>query len=213
MELELLKKVWRETETGQKKSSLPDTRIFAEALSSRQKIVARLRRNLFAEVIIVLVCVSAIAVFYFTAFNGNFKEVSWMYMVLTAIFLVYYYQKNNLLRSLQSNTLAVKANLEHQLLSLEKYIRFYLLMGTVLVPVLMGFFYTLVFYKHIIIFPSLQASIGRLYFSLIYIIFSFFLTIVLYYLYRWYIYKLYGKHIKQLKVFLSEMNEENIQPI
>lgn len=209
MELELLKEIWKETEKTQQAFAPAEMAAADNVLSAQQKIIAVLKRNLFIEVIIVLVCVSAIAFFYFTAFNGNFREVSWMYIALAAFFLVYYYQKNRLLTLLQSNTLAVKANLEYRLTLLEKHIRFYLLMGTLLVPVLMSFFYALVFYKHIIIFPSLQLRIGSLNFITGYIIFSFFLTGVLYYLYRWYIYKLYGKHIARLKTLLKEMNEEN----
>lgn len=209
MELELLKEIWQKTAPEQQVSLHTGTDVLPGTASSRQKIISRLRRNLFIEVIIVLVCVSAIAFFYFTAFNGNFKEVSWMYIALAVFFLVYYYQKNKLFTSLQSNTLAVKAHLEHRLSVLERYIRFYLLTGTLLVPVLMGFFYALVFYKHIIIFPSLQLHIGSANFTFAYIVFSFLLTIVLYYLYRWYIYKLYGKHIERLKTLLNEMNEEN----
>lgn len=207
MELDILKNLWLETELKPKKNMLATGDALSDAFSSRQKIISLIQRNLFIEVIIVLVCVFAIAVFYFTAFNGNFKEVSWMYIILAGIFLIYYYQKNKLLKSLQSNGLAVKANLEYQLSSLEKYVRFYLLMGTVLVPVLMGFFYALLFYKHITILPELQSNIGTSNFTFAYIIFSFFFTIVLYYLYRWYIYKLYGKHIERLKTLLNEMNE------
>ncbi|MFT3949098.1 MAG: hypothetical protein QM763_19190 [Agriterribacter sp.] len=208
MELELLKEIWDEAQSKNHPHVHISTGVLQKSATSQQKIITAIKRNLFVEVIIVLLCVSAIAVFYFTAFGGNFREVSWMYMVLATGFLWYYYKKNKLLKEMQVTALKVKANIEVQLSVLEKYIRLYLVAGTLLVPVVLAFFYILLFYKHIVIFPSLQSLTGNMDFTLGYIVFSIFFTIVLYYLYRWYIYKLYGKHIARLKTLLNEMNEE-----
>lgn len=41
-----------------------------------------MRRNLFYELLIVLLCVAVIAVFYFILFGGRLKEVSWAYILL-----------------------------------------------------------------------------------------------------------------------------------
>ncbi|MCC6290215.1 MAG: hypothetical protein IT249_20230 [Chitinophagaceae bacterium] len=208
MELELFKEIWNEAQGKQDSYVHISKDIVQQSATSQQKIITAIKRNLFVEVVIVLLCVSAIAVFYFTAFGGNFKEVSWMYILLAAGFLWYYYKKNKLLKEMQVTALKVKANLEVQLSVLEKYIRLYLVAGTLLVPVVMTFFYVLLFYKHIVILPAIQSSMGNMNFTLGYIVFSIFFTIVLYYLYRWYIYKLYGKHIARLKALLNEMNEE-----
>ncbi|MFT3749329.1 MAG: hypothetical protein QM768_13470 [Agriterribacter sp.] len=209
MELELLKEIWNEINDKLPRVVKVDADVLQKATLSQQKIIASIKRNLFVEVIIVLVCVTAIAGFYFTAFGGNFKEVSWAYIMLAAGFLLYYFRKNRLLKVMQNTSLNVKANIEIQLSVLEKYIRFYLVAGTLLVPVLMGFFYLLLLYKHITIFPSLLPGVGNINFTLSYIVFSIFFTIVLYYLYRWYIYKLYGKHIARLRALLNEMNDNS----
>ncbi len=211
MELELLKDIWKETEKPEDTTVSEAIVTVHKAVPAQLKIIAILKKNLFAEVIIVLICVLAIAIFYFTAFNGSFKEVSWMYIALAIIFLMYYYRKNKLLKAMQANSQNVKANLECRLSALEKYIRLYLIAGTVLVPVLLCFFYILVFYKHVPVFPALQESVGITGFTILYIIFSIFFTIVLYYLYRWYIYNLYGKYIDQLKALLYEMGDEKIK--
>ncbi|PVD51416.1 hypothetical protein DC498_14855 [Terrimonas sp.] len=208
MELELLKEIWSETNGMPPRVVKVDADVLQKATSFQQKIITALKRNLFIEVIVVLICVAAIAGFYFTAFGGNFREVSWMYIILAAGFLLYYFRKNRLLKTMQNTSLSVKSNIEIQLSTLEKYIRLYLIAGIVLVPLLMTFFYLLLSYKHITIFPSLQSVVGNLNFTLGYIVFSVFLTIALYYLYRWYIYKLYGKHIARLRAMLNEMNEE-----
>lgn len=212
MELELLKEIWKETEKPQATFANADiVGVNKTTLSTQQKLISTLKRNLFAEVIIVLICVCAIAVFYFTAFNGNFSEVSWMYIILAILFLGYYYKKNQLLKSIQANSLNVKANLQFRITAFEKYIRFYLVTGTLLVPLLLTFFYFLLFHKHIHVFPALQNHIGSEKFIILYIMFSIFFTIALYYLYRWYIYSLYGKHIAQLKALLTEMDVENVK--
>lgn len=211
MELELLKEIWKETDNQHATFASADTVSKKTSSFTQLKIVSVLKRNLFVEVIIMLICAAAIAIFYFVAFKGTFSEVSWMYIILAVFFLLYYYRKNELLKSLQQTSMNVKANLEFQVAALEKYIRFYLVAGTVLVPVLLAFFYILLFYKHIPLLPSLQNQIGSENFVLVYIIFSFFFTVALYYPYRWYIYNLYGKHIDKFKALLREMGDEDVK--
>jgi hypothetical protein len=173
---------------------------------SREKMVSSMRRNLLAELVIVLVSVMAIAIFYFIAFNGMLREVSWMYIILAAVFIVYYYKKNKLLKDMECSMCRVKSNLEHQLKMLRKYIRLYLVLGTLLVPLVLLFFYVLMYYKHIIILPGLRERIGSDDFALLYIIFAVTFTAALYFLNRWYVYRLYGRYIERLEHMLSEMD-------
>jgi len=204
MELELLKEIWVEADNKPANDPAWGDGILEMTKRVDLSIVSGMRRNLMIEVIVVLACVTAIAVFYFAAFNGQLQEVSWMYIMIAAGFLFYYYRKNALLKRMQCPVCDVRSNLEIQLNTLEKYVRLYLIGGTVLVPAVLAAFYILVQHRHIMILPFSNISAGRglaLYAAL-----SVILTVTLFFFHRWYIYKLYGRYIQRLKQMLEEMN-------
>lgn len=204
MELELLKELWEEAENKPANDPASGDAILEMTKKADLSIVSGMRRNLLIEVIVVLVCVAAIAVFYFAAFNGQLQEVSWMYIIIAAGFLFYYYRKNTLLKRMQCTVCDVRSNLQIQLNTLEKYMRLYLIGGTILVPAVLAAFYLLVQYKHILILPlsNISAGLGLV----LYVALSVILTVALFFFHRWYIYKLYGRYIQRLKQLLEEMS-------
>ena len=204
MELELLKEIWKEADNKPVHDPASGDAIFEMTKKADLSIVSGMRRNLLIEVVVVLVCVTAIAVFYFAAFNGQLQEVSWMYITIAAGFLFYYYRKNALLKKMQCPACDVRSNLERQLKTLEKYVRLYLIGGTGLVPAVLAVFYLLVQYKHIMILPFSNISSGRG--LALYVALSVILTTALFFFHRWYIYRLYGRYIQRLKQMLEEMN-------
>ncbi|WP_152267651.1 hypothetical protein [Agriterribacter humi] len=207
MELEYLKEVWKEA-ANQKEIIVMGREQVLEIPDIRsQSLVSRMRRNLFYELLIVLACVTAIAAFYFISFGGALKEVSWAYILLAVGFISYYYKKNKLLKAMECPACRVKSNLQLQLVTLEKYVRLYLIAGTAMAPVVMLFFYVLFYYKHIILFPAVHAEKGAIGFTLLYLLFTSIFTIIFYFLNRWYINRLYGRHIQKLKSLLQEMEE------
>ena len=207
MELEYLKKVWKEA-ANQKEIIVRGREEVSGVPGIRsQSLVSGIKRNLFYELIIVLGAVIAIATFYFISFGGALKEVSWAYILLAVVFIIYYYKKNKLLSAMECPACRVKSNLQLQLATLEKYVRLYLIAGTALAPVVMLFFYVLFYYKHIILFPALHAKEGATGFTLLYLLFTSIFTIIFYFLNRWYINRLYGRHIQKLKSLLQEMEE------
>jgi hypothetical protein len=204
MELELLKELWEEAENKPANDPASGDAILEMTKKADLSIVSGMRRNLLIEVIVVLVCVAAIAVFYFAAFNGQLQEVSWMYIIIAAGFLFYYYRKNTLLKRMQCTVCDVRSNLQIQLNTLEKYMRLYLIGGTILVPAVLAAFYLLVQHKHIMFLPlsKISAGLGLV----LYVALSVILTVALFFFHRWYIYKLYGRYIQRLKQMLKEMN-------
>jgi hypothetical protein len=207
MEFELLKEIWNEEADKPVRFLKIEGGIAGKLPASHRRVVSTMKRNLLVELIIVLVCVSGIAIFYFTAFNGRLQEVSWVYIAMAAVFGWYFYKKNKLLKQMECVVCQVKSNLEQQLTALEKYVRLYLVTGALMVPLVLLFFYMLVYYKHIVLLPSLYEYSRHINFTLLYIIFAVTFTIGLYFLNRWYINRLYGRHIGRLRNMLNEMSE------
>ncbi|HEX5026850.1 MAG TPA: hypothetical protein VFV68_16330 [Agriterribacter sp.] len=204
MELAYLKEVWSEM-ADKKMDTVYRKEVLAAVDIPSQGLVSKMRRNLLFELLIVLLCVAAISLFYFTAFDGKLKEVSWAYLLLAFAFTGYYYKKSNLLKAMQCPTCVVKQNLQKQLRTLQKYVRVYLIGGTALAPVVMLFFYLLLYYKNIVIFPSLRSVNGVPVFTLLYLLFTAIFTIIFYFANRWYVNRLYGRHIQKLRNLLTEI--------
>ncbi|MBI2730838.1 MAG: hypothetical protein HYX40_08825 [Sphingobacteriales bacterium] len=211
MELDSLKDIWNEV--GNKPVQSSNNEQIVEMLNkSSQSPIAKMKRNLRWELATVILLFAPIAIFYFIAFGGKFSVIAWMYIGLLIFFAAYFYYKNKLLSEMQCAACMVKSNLELQVKTLEKLVRFYLIAGTLMVPLLMIWLW-LILYNRL---PSLQnsfhfwpsAGVPLFKTGLIWLVILLFFSIFFYFPNKWYIYKLYGRHIAKLKSILSEMEEE-----
>ncbi len=96
--------------------------------------------------------------------------------------------------------------------SLEKYIRFYLVAGTALVPISLLFFGWLFHVKawfpdtDSLFFPSATTTVWTA--ALAWFALTAILTTGLYFLNKWYVRTLYGKHVEKLRKVLDDMDKE-----
>lgn len=212
MELENLRTIWLVSMERVPAHMQHEEQIRALLGRRSQGLVAKMKRNLFGELILVLGIYIPAILFYFFGFGGKGREMGEVLLLLIAFFTGYYYRKNKLLNDMQCPGCAVRSNLKRQVTALEKYVRFYTIVGTILVPVMaVGSF-----------FVSSRnfstASTGLVPWSLtsfrdwkalwICAMGLISVTIVSYYANVWHINRLYGRHIKKLRELLQEMNEE-----
>lgn len=200
MELETLKTLWQEQDMPPQASPSHEELL---ALLQKRSVgpIARMRRNLRKEVIIMLVSYGFCIVFYLVAFNGDMSGVAWLFVGLLAFFYVYYYRKNQLLKKMQCVGCEVRSNLAGQLKTLRKYLRFYFWSSTIIVPVCLFVAFEIVLHDQPISVSSMWRK-GLLLFAL-----TAGLTVAVYFMNRWYIHKLYGRHIRKLEELLREMDE------
>ena len=211
MELDNLKDIWKQV--GEQVVQPGNHEQLEEIINkSSQSPIAKMKRNLLGELIIVVVLFSCVAVYYFNAFNGKFSVIAWMYILLITLFTVYFYCKNKLLSEMQCTTCMVKSNLEKQARTLEHYVRFYLIAGTALLPLVVVFLWIVLYSKLPGLFtgrqffPSTSVSLFKtdLFWLAALVVF----TVLMYYGNKWYIHRLYGRHIQKIKAILDEMNDE-----
>ncbi len=202
MELDELEKIWKQP--GHHSLLQPD---IEQALRHRARNeVSRMRGNLLSELWVALVSVVLVSVFYFTVLNGRLWEIGWIYILLLLVFLVYYFAKSRLLKGMLSSTGSVRQHLETQLKKLDTYTRWYMLTGTLLVPLLMTCFYFLLQYKNIPL--QLQGvSVGSDSFAALYFACTAVLSAGSYFFNKWNVDVRYGKYIKRLKLLLAELDE------
>jgi hypothetical protein len=203
MELDNLKDLWRDI--GQKYvHQNSDEQIVIMLQKPSQSPIAKMKRNLLWELIAVIILYSLGMIYFIATFKGRYWELSVLLFLIGLFFIFYYYRKNKLLGEMQCVTCEVRSNLEKQLTTLEKYVRFYFLSGTILTP--FAYFASAL----VVLLKSnvLTDGITDIKEFQIIIVIGIVVTIGSYFLNRWYVRKLYGQHIKRLKELLQQMEEK-----
>ena len=207
MQLDDLKNIW----LGKSEETAGGDKIAAMLGKQSHNPIETMKRNLRKELIIMIVCVGSVAVYYFVAFRSQYSIIGWAYALLLVLFVYYFFRKNKLLNEMQCSSCRVKSNLELQLRTLERYVRFYLLSGTAIVPILFVFLGIVLYYKKptlinkTILYPSATNPVWK--FLLAWFILLIVSAAIMWVLNRGYVNKLYGRHIGKLKELLSQLNE------
>jgi hypothetical protein len=204
MELDNLKALWQDI--GQQDIHRDSDEQIMRMLQKRsQSPIAKMKRNLRCELVGVIVLYSLCISYFLIAAMGRYWEVALLLMVIGVAFIFYYQLKNKLLGEMQCVTCEVRSNLQKQLTTLEKYVRFYLISSIILTPV--AYFATgfIVFFKTP--FKNFNAESWSI---ILFMILGVILTVGSYSLNRWYVRKLYGKYILQLKELLRQMEEKEV---
>lgn len=209
MELDTLKYIWKQSaEDPERRQS---SRQILEMLKKKSQLpVARMKRNLLFELILAVLLYAPLLVYYFFGFEGKLTEPAWLLIIIFGIFLVYYYRKSKLLSRMQVGGSQVKPQLEMQLRTLEKYIRFYV-RARILIPVSTLFLGAVMYWKlppparPSLFYPSPENPLWQVVLLWMGILGA--VTVLIYFADRWYVHALYGRHISKLKHLIAEMNE------
>ena len=207
MELDDMKNIWH----GKSEETAGADRIAAMLGKQSHNPIEKMKRNLRMELLIMIFSVGGVALYYFVAFKSEYSIIGWVYALLLALFGYYFLRKNKLLNEMQCSSCRVKSNLELQLRMLERYVRFYLISGTAIIPILLIFLGIVLYYKKptlinkTILYPSATNPVWK--FLLAWFILVIFSTIIMWILNRGYVNKLYGRHIGKLKQLLSQLND------
>ena len=219
MELDSLKDIWKNLDEEDLRPA-QDVPILVMLHKRSQGSIAKLQRNLKRELVAIIILYSLMIGYYIMAWHGRYWELSVLLFLIGAGFVFYYYRKNKLLKEMQCVTCEVKSNLKHQLVMLEKYVRFYFVAGTLLTPLAYLAAGAIIFFKTPNAEPGFPDAsqlidaqlpvvthITKHRFFLMYAIIGVALTVGIYFLNRWYVNKLYGQHIQKLKELLLQMDE------
>jgi hypothetical protein len=208
MELEQLKNIWTRESGAQDKK---DEYLLSLLNKPSNSPIAKMKRNLRLELITVIVLYGACVVYYLFAFHGKMIELSGFMLILGLLFVIYYYRKNKLLNNMQCVACRVKSNLELQLGTLEKYVKFYLLMGNIAFPatmIIVGFVVLILYPERLHTPKTLFQSPSMQRLAIIYLAVMSVLSVVVFFLNKWYVNRLYGRHIKKLRETLNEMSDD-----
>ena len=206
MELENLKTIWKDVGTKTAATSAEELELL---LSKKSKSpIAKLKRNLFWEMLAVVVTYGGTIIYYLLQNQTGMLYLALLMGVLGALYGWYYFTKRRLLLNMECVTCEVKSNLSTQLVTLEKLLKLYLWAGTLLVPVILMVSGVIVYFTSPL--PKdvpLSKEAFFIYFFIALFILSLAFTIPVFFLNKWYINLLYGRHVKKLRQIVNEMNE------
>jgi hypothetical protein len=193
MELESLKYIWHSLEVP---PALEQGRQTILDLLHRksQASVSRMRRNLVGEGILLLLAYTPATIVFLLAFDGRLAAIARLYILLAGFFLVYYVFKYRLLGKMQCPTCQLRSNLARQVDTLKKYVRFYLVAGTAMIP--------------LTYFLAFMMADWKLANPVLWLILLVPITVGMYFINASYINRLYGRHIKKLQELLHELDSE-----
>lgn len=205
MEIDHLKELWQQQDPEKTPENLGP---MLEKKSNGP--IAKMKRNLLVELIIVVVTYGIAIIYFFTAFSGRLNSLAWVYLFIGLVFIIYFARKNKLLNEMECMACQVKSNLSKQVDVLEKYTRFYLLAGTAIIPLLALYSYLVLIPQSRYVNGNRNLSQGETSLLLEMILWpgvTILLTIGFYFLNKWYVKKLYGNHINKLKLMLEQMED------
>lgn len=205
MELDSLKTIWREQDLlpGAGEESVE---LLARLVRERSRgPIERMRHNLRVESLLLVVTYIPTIILYLTIIHGSLWIIAVVFSVILAFYGVYFYMKGRLLKKMQCVTCEVRSNLARQVQVLGKYIRLYLWSGTLLVLIAFVIAYEVLQYTKDLVNHRTRPDWWLPPAFMLVLLAGF--AVGSYFLNRWYVNKLYGRHIKKLKELLREMDE------
>ena len=210
MELESLKGIWAEDK--QNNYSKTEAELFRIIETPSRFPIRRMLKSVRFEILLSAILYSAVSLYFLVELNRQFILVSLFMGIWGLIYILYLLKKQQLLRNLYSSATPLRTGLQHQVVTLQKYIKLYLIAGTVQLPVTMLVLF-LIYLKQAPIpgpalssyFEFLMSLRGMLLSSVILLITG----AISYCLNNWYVQRLYGQHLANLKMLLNELERED----
>lgn len=184
----------------------------AELLTRKaNSILGKIRKNLWFEIIS---CILITILFGYLGFTSNYSSINIHFSVFTIVFLpftiilFYLLKKTN---QINSNNLSVKYNLQSIVQVLEEFMKRYFQFTMALIPICFSFAFFLGYNeKYPIdsidqIMLKYKPSVTLI--GILTIIYMAALTVGIYYFTKWYLKKLYGNYVDELKIYINELKE------
>lgn len=204
MELDQLKTLWKHAD--EKLPTLSDTNIEEILRHRSRRPIARMKRNLKLEIIFLIILYIPL-IWYFAI---DYKKIYIYYDIVLIVaalsFLMYARYKYKLLDKMECAACEVKSNLSVRVNMLEKLVKLYFYWGNI--SAVLGYLISIVI-SYVGLFsergekipvPSILEITILVSIGAVFVLFAYFAN-------RWYIFKLYGQHIQNLKTLLYEMDE------
>jgi hypothetical protein len=177
-------------------------------------VIDKLKRSLRIEVIC---CIAAILLFAYLGIWGQFNALRIYFSVfalLSVVFLGILIHLCNRIRDLSATTLPVKSNLQTIVNIIQEFSKRYFQFTMALLPICFVFAFVLGYTEHDkpdmpfldkVVASKLNTGWKIISFLVVYLVV---LSTGIYYFTKWYLYKLYGRYVAQLKECIRDLEEQ-----
>lgn len=202
LELDDLKSIWKGNKPFQEKQA---EEIEAMLKGSSNSIVAKLKRSVWFELILTVAFGLVMLYFALTLESGSLKWSIVSILLLFFAYLIYYWKKIRLLNGFDPSHQNIKENLEKLVRDLQGYLQFYKTSYTILYPVYfaLGILFAIIERGPDVFWEKLGEPMTILkltLFSVVVLVLSLFVS-------KWYLKKLYGNHLDNLKELLKDIDD------
>lgn len=197
-EVDDLKALWKaSTESGP-----PDKEAIKKMLMSKSdSLISKLRRNLLLDLMFYLLTYP-VAILIFSSRESVTEVFAWWTFIITGLLvLIYLGLKYRLLTKMSRQADTVANTLRRQLVVLGKYLSVYFWIGMAIAPVLSGL---IVMHR---IYEDAAGPQSWVFAVFLWLALNVFFAFPLYFFGKWYIGKLYGRHLDKLRENLTELKE------
>ena len=204
MEIEDLKDIWKKQNES---FTLKDETELAAMMKGRSRsIVARLKRNVWLELVFTSLGGLALLAYALSLPEGSLKWTSISILILFGIYSFYYLKKLRFLNRFDSGNDNLRVNLQGLIHSLHAYLKFYKRSYSFLYPAyfFLGLLFTAMEHGASGFFHKMgrpEILVTLLLGAGLFFILSTWLT-------TWYLRKLYGNHLEKLESLLRELQSE-----
>ncbi|MBL7843639.1 MAG: hypothetical protein KF846_18185 [Cyclobacteriaceae bacterium] len=199
-ELDDLKSIWKQQSGFESKNEAE----IIEMLSKRSNtLIYKLKRSVWFELIFTIACMFVLGTYSVTLKGGALMWTILSLLVLLLSFTLYYIKKIILLNQYDAGHENLKNNLNHLLMRLDAYMKFYKRSYSILYPL---------FFALGLLFGALESGFDRFIekfekpmYTISFIILSVVFMAGVYKITDWYLKKLYGNHIEKLRSLQQEL--------
>ena len=184
----------------------------AELLNKKaNSIIVKIRKSLWFEI---LSCMLIIMLFGYLGLSSKYSSINIYFSVFTIVFipftiiLFYLLKKTN---QIDMNNLSVKSNLQSIVQVLEEFMKRYFQFTMALIPICFIFAFLLGYNEQHPIESLDQIMLkykpSFTFISIFSLLYMTALSVGVYYFTKWYLKKLYGNYVEQLKIYINELKE------
>jgi hypothetical protein len=174
-------------------------------------IIVKIKKSLWFEI---FSCIVIMLLFGYLGLSCKYSSMNIYFSAFTLVFvpftiILFYLLKK--INRLNTNSLSVKNNLQSIVSILEEFMKRYFQFTMVLIPICLVFAFFLGYTKKQPIEPIDQIILkykpSYSFITIFTFVYMTSLTVGIYYFTKWYLKKLYGNYVNELKIYINELKE------
>ncbi len=167
-----------------------------------RSVIGKLKRSILFELLFTLLVIVVVIIIVLASNRYHFPGLSAFIITGCLVFGIYVWRLQQRIHFYQKNAASVKEKLQQIIHILQRYTRLYFQLTMILLPIafIMGYVFAATEKKQ-----ADSTNSYSIYGTLFYIAFAIVWSVLMYFFTKWYIKKLYGNYLQQLKDQLKEL--------